>query len=139
MHVHDDFSDAVWHKSVPLKVSICAWRLLRNRWPAKDNLRRREIISLDSQLCVTRCRQLESADHYIIHCPIFGSLWQYVKNWLGVYSVDPQNVTDHCQRFRFSTGGYFPRRSFLHMIWLCCIWVIWNEQNQRLFSNKVKG
>jgi hypothetical protein len=55
MHVHDDFSDAVWHKSVPLMVSICVWRLLRNRWPTKDNLRHRGIISLDSQLCVTGC------------------------------------------------------------------------------------
>ena len=24
MYIHDDFSDAVWHKNVPLKVSICA-------------------------------------------------------------------------------------------------------------------
>jgi len=25
------------------------------------------------------------------------------------------------------------------MIWLCCIWVIWNERNHQLFSNKVKS
>ena len=121
MHVHDDFSDAVWHKSVPLKVSICAWRLLRNRWPTKDNLWRRGIISLDSQFCVLGCGQIESANHLIIHCPLFGSFWQHVKNWLGVYFVDPQNVLDHCHQFRFSSGGYSPRRSFLYMIWLCCI------------------
>jgi hypothetical protein len=53
MHVHDDSSDVVWHKNAPLKVSICVWRLLRNRWPTKDNLRRRGVISLDSQLCVS--------------------------------------------------------------------------------------
>jgi len=74
MHVHDNFSDAVWHNSVPLKVSICAWRLLRNRWPTKDNLRCRGIISFDSQLCVSGCWQIESSDHLIIHCPIFCSL-----------------------------------------------------------------
>jgi hypothetical protein len=116
MHVHDDSSDVVWHKNAPLKVSICVWRLLRNRWPTKDNLRRRGVISLDSQLCVSGCGQIESADHLIIHCPFFGSLWQHVRNWLGVYFVDPQCVLDHCQQFRFSTGGYYPRRSFLHMI-----------------------
>jgi hypothetical protein len=124
IHVHDDVSDAVWHKSVPLKVSICAWHLLRNKWPTKNNLRRRGIISLDSQLCLSGCGQIELADHLIIHCPIFGSLWQHVKNWLGVYFVDPQSVLDHCQQFRFSAGGYYPCHSFLHMIWLCCIWVI---------------
>ena len=66
MHVHDDFSDAVWHKNVSLKVSICVWHLLCNRWPTKDNLRRRGIISLDSQFCVSGCGQIESADYLII-------------------------------------------------------------------------
>jgi len=74
MHDHDDISEAVWHKSVPLKVSICGWRLFRNRWPTKDNLGHRGVIPLDSQLCVLGCGQNESATHLIIHCPTFGSL-----------------------------------------------------------------
>ena len=28
----------IWHKQVPLKVSVLAWRLIRNRLPTKDNL-----------------------------------------------------------------------------------------------------
>ena len=31
-------NDLVWHKQVPLKVSILAWRLLQNRLPTKLNL-----------------------------------------------------------------------------------------------------
>jgi len=38
MHNHDVVSETGWHKSVPLKVSICVWCLFRNRWPTKDNL-----------------------------------------------------------------------------------------------------
>ncbi|GAU36546.1 hypothetical protein TSUD_277520 [Trifolium subterraneum] len=30
--------DLIWHKQVPLKVSIFAWRLLRDRLPTKENL-----------------------------------------------------------------------------------------------------
>jgi hypothetical protein len=30
MHNHDTVSIDIWHKSVPLKVSICAWRLLHS-------------------------------------------------------------------------------------------------------------
>lgn len=41
----DGTSDFIWHKQVPLKVSIMAWRLLRNRLPTKDNLVARGIIS----------------------------------------------------------------------------------------------
>jgi len=74
LHDRGDFPGAVWHKNVPLKVSIYAWRLLRNRWATKDNLRMRKIIPIDSQLCVLGCGQNESAAHLIIHCPHFGSL-----------------------------------------------------------------
>ncbi|GAU14474.1 hypothetical protein TSUD_250140 [Trifolium subterraneum] len=35
-------TNLIWH--VPLKVSVVAWRLLRNRLPTKDNLVRRHII-----------------------------------------------------------------------------------------------
>jgi len=33
--------DAVWHKCILSKVSLCVWRLLKNRLPTKDNLMRR--------------------------------------------------------------------------------------------------
>ena len=136
IQVHDFASNAPWHKNVPLKVSICPWRLFHNRWPTNDNLVRRGVISNDNQLCVSGCGQQETIDHLIIHCNIFGELWMLIKSWIGVYFVDPLQVTDHFNQFVHSSGGYAPRRLFLHLIWLCCIWVIWNERNQRLFSNK---
>jgi hypothetical protein len=41
-------SDLFWHKQVPLKVSVLAWRLFHNRLSTKDNLVTRNIISHDS-------------------------------------------------------------------------------------------
>jgi len=38
-------SDWIWHKQARLKVSILAWRVLRNRLPSKNNLVARSIIS----------------------------------------------------------------------------------------------
>ncbi|XP_024636360.1 uncharacterized protein [Medicago truncatula] len=74
MHNTYAAATAVWHKNVPLKVSICAWHLLRNRWSTKDKLVRCDIIPFDSQLCVTGCDSNESADHHLIHCPTFGEI-----------------------------------------------------------------
>ncbi|CAJ2641136.1 unnamed protein product [Trifolium pratense] len=34
----DDADNLIWHSQVSLKVSISAWRLLRDRLPTKDNL-----------------------------------------------------------------------------------------------------
>ena len=74
MHNHDEVIDTIWHKNAPLKVSICVWRLLRNRWPTKDNLVLRGIIPSDSQFCVSGCGNNETTYHLLIHCPTFGEL-----------------------------------------------------------------
>jgi len=95
-------------------------------------------IKLIPQLCVTGCGQNETIDHLIIHCLIFGVLWQQIKTWIGVFFVDPQHVIDHYYQFAYSSGSYALRRSFLYLIWLCGIWVLWNERNQRLFANTTK-
>jgi len=67
-------SDFIWHKDAPLKVSLFAWRLIRNRFSTKDNLFRRGIIPLESQLCVSGCGNIESAKHLFLYCQFCGSL-----------------------------------------------------------------
>ena len=42
----------VWHNNVPLKVSIFAWRLLRNRLPTRQNLVHRGILSDTAASCL---------------------------------------------------------------------------------------
>jgi len=41
----DPATSLIWHNQVPLKVSIFAWRLLRDRLPTKSNLVHRRVIS----------------------------------------------------------------------------------------------
>jgi len=41
----DEVSDLIWHRYVPLKVSILAWRLLINRLPTKTNLMARGMLA----------------------------------------------------------------------------------------------
>jgi hypothetical protein len=43
---------SLWHKNVPLKVVVFAWRLFRDRLPTKNNLFRRHVIATDAQSCV---------------------------------------------------------------------------------------
>ncbi|GAU44008.1 hypothetical protein TSUD_349400 [Trifolium subterraneum] len=70
----DDVLDLIWHKQVPLKVSIFPWRLLRDRLRTKTNLVTRGIITSEAQACVAGCGGTETAQHLFISCSIFGSL-----------------------------------------------------------------
>ncbi|GAU13337.1 hypothetical protein TSUD_42910 [Trifolium subterraneum] len=57
----------IWHKQVHMKVSICAWRLLRDRLPTRANLVSRGIISPEAHFCVSGCGGIESAQHRFSH------------------------------------------------------------------------
>ncbi|MCI18220.1 glutamate-gated kainate-type ion channel receptor subunit GluR5, partial [Trifolium medium] len=51
----DDADTLIWHSHVPLKISILAWRLLRDRLPTKTNLVTRGILSQEAHFCVSGC------------------------------------------------------------------------------------
>jgi len=120
---------------VSLKVSILAWRLLRDRLPTKNNLLRRGVIDAEAVMCVTGCGLEETVPHLFIHCPTFGTLWQHIRSWIGMSGVDPLNIDDHFTQFTHSSGHSKARQSFLQLIWLLCIWLVWNERNNRLYNN----
>jgi hypothetical protein len=137
--VMGEAEDLIWHRHVPLKVSILAWRLLRDRLPTKANLVSRGILSPDQHHCVAGCGSIETAHHLFISCSTFGSLWALVRSWIGFSTVDAYNLTDHFLQFTFSIGGARARRSFLQLIWLACVWVVWNERNLRVFKTSANS
>jgi hypothetical protein len=102
----DVTGDLVWHKQGPPKVSILAWRLLRDRLPTKTNLLRRGIIQPVTIRCVAGCEFDESAPHLFLHCDIFGSLWQHIRTWIDVSGVEPYNIHDHFIQFTNSIGTW---------------------------------
>jgi len=59
-----------------------------------------------------------------------------VEFWLGVVGVESQVISDYFLQFINYAGGLRSRHSFFHLIWLSCVWVLWNERNDRVFGNK---
>jgi len=57
-------------------------------------------------------------------CPTFGSIWQLLREWIGVLWVDSHNIPDHLLQFTHMTGGGKARRSFMQLICLLCAWVV---------------
>jgi len=71
--------ELIWHKHVPLKVSIFAWQMLRERLPTKSNLVIRGIIPSDARLCAAGCGHVEDTTHLFLSCPTFGAIWLLVQ------------------------------------------------------------
>jgi hypothetical protein len=134
-HVLDAAQNLIWHPQVPLKVSILAWRLLRDKLPTKINLLNRGIITVADISCVRGCGNDESVDHLFLHCNFFGAIWYHVRLWLGFSRVDHHNLRDHFLHFTYYLGGMKTRHSFLKLIWLLCVWLIWKECNNKIFNN----
>ncbi|MCI26684.1 heat-shock protein, partial [Trifolium medium] len=129
----DDAEHLIWHPQVPLKVSVFAWRLLRDRLPTKSNLVTRGILSSAAHHCVSGCGTAESTHHLFIFCSTFGSIWDLVRSWIDISSTGFTSIRDHFVQFTLSAGGSRARRSFLQLIWLASVWVVWTERNHRLF------
>jgi hypothetical protein len=125
----------VWHKQIPLKVSIFVWHLLCDRLPTKSNLVAHDIIFPEDQHCVSGCGGVESVQHLFLSCSTFGSLWARVRSWIGFSTADAHILPAHFVQFTYSVGGLRARRSFLQIIWLACVWIMWNERNHRLFRH----
>jgi len=135
--IMDDALELAWHHQVPLKVSIFAWRLLRDRLPTKANLATRGVLTYEATLCVTGCGHVETSDHLFLSCSTTVLLWQQVRNWIRCMGADSNNLSDHLRQFTYLTGGGKAKRSFMQFIWLLCTWVVWTERNNRLFNNVV--
>lgn len=77
----------VWHKEVPSKVSLFAWRLLQDRLPTEDNLVRRHALQPNDNLCVGGYGSIETAYHFFIGCAYFGNVWNLIYQWLDISFV----------------------------------------------------
>ena len=128
--------DDVWHKYVPLKVSPFAWRLLRNRLPTKDNLVSRRVLQHDDDKCIRGCNAEETACHLFLSCAIFGHVWLFVLQWLGISFVATDRVHGHFHQFSHIAGLPWFTHSFMTLLWLASVWKIWKERNNWVFNQK---
>jgi hypothetical protein len=108
---------------------------MRDRLSTKTNLVACGIISTEAHFCVSDCGGGESARHLFLTCSTFGFLWALVRSWIGFSATDTHILPDHFVQFTYSAGGLRARRSFLQLILLACVWIVWNERNHRLFRN----
>jgi len=129
--------ELIWYKDVSLKVFDFVWCLLRNRLSIKNNL---GSVLLDERvLYVYGCGGVESVHHLFLNFNIFGFSCYLVCDWVEVSTVDPNSIVDHFHNNAYLSSGSKQRQSFMRLLWLTIVWVIWQERNDIIFNNKAKS
>jgi len=60
---------SIWHKDVPFKVVVFAWRLFRIDCLQRTTSSGEVLLTM---MCVAGCDSVESSCHLFLHCNIFG-------------------------------------------------------------------
>ena len=130
----DEALEDLWQLKIPLKATIFAWRLIKDRIPTKGNLRRRQV-QLNDSLCPFCSRQEEEASHLFFNCPRIPPLWWESLSWtktVGVFSPIPRH--HYMQHLLILKGKNLQFR------WKCCwvalTWSIWQHRNRIVFLNE---
>ncbi|CAJ2652515.1 unnamed protein product [Trifolium pratense] len=118
----------------PCRFSSSGGVILRDRLPIKVNLVTRGALSSTAHSCVFGCGEAESAHHLFISCSFVFPLWDLVRSWIDIPLVEFTTLRDHFVQFTSLASGSRARRSFLQLIWLVCVWVVWTERNHRLYN-----
>ncbi|XP_058786284.1 uncharacterized protein LOC131660936 [Vicia villosa] len=125
---------AMWDIKAPSKVKIFAWRLILDRLPTKDQLKKRGILDTDRDCCCVFCSQEEeSSKHLFDSCPITRNIWSRVGGWLG----NSCNLSIEELPSFFTVSEKIKgveERLTLGVIWLAVVWNIWKMRNAIIFN-----
>lgn len=68
----------------PSKVNVFVWRLILERNPTRDQLKKRGILVEDRDyVCVFCFRASENSNHLFDLCPITSRIWEKIGEWIG--------------------------------------------------------
>ncbi|XP_057803313.1 uncharacterized protein LOC131018616 [Salvia miltiorrhiza] len=133
-NVDAEFLNLIWKAKTPHKATMTAWRMLKNRLPMCDNLRKMKILMSDE---VTKCcecgLQEESTNHFFLLCPQTDEVWSELQKWLGIATARPNHFGKHLGMFT-TFGKEKKIRNLLLTTWVGCIWILWKKRNERRFS-----
>ena len=75
----------------------------------------------------------ESVVHLLLHCGEVSRLWSFAFRSVGVTWVLPKKVIDLLAGWRNWLGEH--SLNIWNLVLHCVMWVIWREQNNRIFED----
>jgi len=123
----------LWKLKVPMKVTMFAWRLLKDILPTRDNLRRKRV-ELHEYVCPL-CRSMdESASHLFFHCSKILPIWWESLSWVKLVGAFPHHPRHHFHQHSHEVYQGLQGNRWKWW-WLALTWTIWKHRNDIIFSN----
>ncbi|KAH1220482.1 Two-component response regulator-like PRR37 [Glycine max] len=126
--------EELWKIRVPTKITIFAWRLLKERLQTKANLRRRRV-AINDPLCPFCGNSEENEAHVFLTCDKILPLWWESMKWVNLHGAFPQKPWQHFSQHAFC----FPSKIRINRWrswWLALTWTVWQHRNKIIFSNE---
>ncbi|KAH1209320.1 putative ribonuclease H protein [Glycine max] len=125
--------EKLWRIRIPARIAVFAWRLIRDRLPTRQNLRRRQV-QITDMLCPFCRIQEEGASHLFFHCNKIQPIWWDTMSWLHIKGAFPLSPKQHfLQHLGVQVDGV--RTNRWQYWWLALTWSIWKLRNSIVFSN----
>ncbi|GJX91133.1 RNA-directed DNA polymerase, eukaryota, reverse transcriptase zinc-binding domain protein [Tanacetum coccineum] len=127
-------SSTRWIKAVPIKVNVLAWKIKLDNLPTRLNISRRGM-DIDSILCPTCGKAVESTRHIFFTCQIARDILHLITSWwnipyMKVSSYEEWLVWILSLRLSIKHKRIFER--VCYVTW----WHIWNFRNKTIFGSE---
>ncbi|XP_057444445.1 uncharacterized protein LOC130736659 [Lotus japonicus] len=125
---------SIWTVCAPSNVRAFVWRLLLDRLPTRDNLRRRHLLGEDDDARCPLCQQAdETSEHLFSLCPVTTRLWSACYAWRGMQSVLSASVREHFLQFPM-IGRSKKQQAGEWALWMSLVWTVWMLRNKVVFQ-----
>jgi len=122
----------VWKSWAPLRVKFFTWLALKSRLWTADRRRRHSLDAHDP--CWLCDQEAETVDHLLVNCSFAKIIWWNLTSWMDcTCSFQGQFTLQSWWDYLRGIQGW-DRRKGVDSLFMCIIWAIWKERNQRLFE-----
>lgn len=126
----------LWKCWAPRRMTVIAWKILKQRIATRDNLNRRGLLSMEDDVSCPFCKQApESSMHILFECSSSAALWSEILSWMEVAGAFHNHPYINFLHFGELWGKEKKNIKMMATIWVGIVCRIWQARNDLIFNN----
>ncbi|GKB94151.1 RNA-directed DNA polymerase, eukaryota, partial [Tanacetum coccineum] len=127
-------SSTRWIKAVPIKVNVLAWKIKLDNLPTRLNISRRGM-DIDSILCPTCGKAVESTRHIFFTCQIARDILHLITSWWNIPYMEVSSYEEWLVWILSLRLSIKHKRIFEGVCYVTW-WHIWNFRNKTISGSE---